>query len=130
MSSTSEPATPMVGIRSMGLALESLIGFENAGNEFCLVPEYQLRNLVEVSNDRFKANTERIEKFRKLLRETEGARTEKRGKDGGDWEDAQIRRERKRAEGLKKAQIMKQNAKEDTTLLDEAPESVFSEQNT
>jgi len=119
----------MVGVRSMGLALESVIGFESGGKEFCLVPEYQLKNLVEVSNDRFKENTKRIEKFRMLLR-TESESSEKRSKDGGEWEDAQVRRKRKKAEGLKKAQIMKQSAKEDTTLLDEDPESGFLEQNT
>jgi tRNA wybutosine-synthesizing protein 3 len=67
--SNSELATPMVGIRSMGLALESVIGFERGGKQLCMVPEYQLGNLVEISNDRFKENIKRIERFRSFLQE-------------------------------------------------------------
>ncbi|KAE9380377.1 hypothetical protein N431DRAFT_362000, partial [Stipitochalara longipes BDJ] len=130
ISSNSEPATPMVGVRSMGLALETVIGFESGGQEFCIVPEYQLRNLVEVSNDRFKENTKRIERFRSLLRETRSERPEKRSKSGGEWEDTQVRRERKKVEGLKKAQMMKQSANQDTTVFEEIPGVGFLEQNT
>ena len=57
----------MVGIRSMGLALESVIGFENEGREICMVPEWQLKHLVEISNQRFVENTKRIGRFRTLL---------------------------------------------------------------
>jgi len=93
----------MVGIRSMGLALESIIGFEENGMEICMVPEWQLKTLLEISNERFLENSKRIERFRLLLKELGGAAQEiGRGKDG--WEDAQVRRERKRAEGLKRSQ--------------------------
>lgn len=98
----------MVGIRSMGLALESVIGFECRGKEICMVPEYQLENLVELSNDRFKENSKRIERFRTLLRGPGKAGPGKKG-DIEVWEDAQARKARKKAEGLKKAQLMKQS---------------------
>lgn len=103
-----EPAMPMVGIRTMGLSLESLIGFEKGGEEICMIPEWQLQNLVEVSNQRFVENTKRIERFRVLLKEIEGEVAKKQG-ENGDWEDAQARKERKRAEGLERAKALKQN---------------------
>lgn len=97
-----EPPTPMVGIRCMGLALASVVGFERAGIEYCMVPEWQLRSLVEVVNQRFGENAKRIERFRRLLREmmSGGEGKKKMGGEGGEWEDAGVRRERKRREGL------------------------------
>ncbi|KAF4635911.1 hypothetical protein G7Y89_g2187 [Cudoniella acicularis] len=79
-SSFAEQPTPMVGIRSMGLALESLIGFEHDGQELCTVPEWQLKNLLEISNDRFVENTKRIERFRTLLKDFSGGAHEARRK--------------------------------------------------
>jgi tRNA wybutosine-synthesizing protein 3 len=118
-SSSPEPATPMVGIRSMGLALASVIGFERDGKQLCMVPEYQLGNLVAISNVRFKENTKRIERFGSLLREM--------GKDGEEWEDAQVRRERKRAEGLKKARLRKQSTHQETNDAEDLPDIGFLE---
>jgi tRNA wybutosine-synthesizing protein 3 len=121
----------MVGIRSMGLALESVIGFESRGKEICIVPEYQLESLVEISNDRFKENTKRMERFRALLRKRSSTGPEKQGKrDGEEWEDAQVRRERKKAEGLKKAQMMKLSAQGEPGLTSEMPDISFLEQDT
>lgn len=99
----------MVGIRSMGLALESVIGFQRDNRLLCMVPEWQLRNLIEISNQRFIENTKRIERFRVLLKEIAGQTVQERrkGKYGGEWEDTQTRRERKRAEGLERAQRLK-----------------------
>jgi len=98
----------MVGIRSMGLALESIVGFKYEGKPICMLPEYQIRNLLQVANERFKENTKRIERFRTLLKELsqQGGDVGAKGKgaDGGDWEDAEARKARKRAEGLEKAQ--------------------------
>lgn len=100
----------MVGIRSMGLALESLIGFESDGQGICFVPESQLKVLLEVSNDRFVENTKRMERFRLLLKETGHVQqeTRRKGMDGDEWEDPQARRERKRAEGLKISEAARQ----------------------
>ena len=98
----------MVGIRSMGLSLESIIGFETNGELRCLTPEWQLRHLVEVSNERFKENVKRIERFRGLLSEMVGGKEEKRkGKDGEEWEDKDMRRERKMMEGKAKAEAVR-----------------------
>lgn len=107
-SSSSELATPMVGVRSMGLALESVVGYEYEGVETCMVPEWQLKNLVKISNQRFVENTKRIERFKCLLKEL----TEDKGEvvkigDQGEWEDKEARRRRKRAEGLKRREEMK-----------------------
>ncbi|KAJ5051844.1 uncharacterized protein L3040_001614 [Drepanopeziza brunnea f. sp. 'multigermtubi'] len=120
-SSAAEPPTPMVGIRSMGLALESVVGFESAGRVYCMVPEWQLRTLLEISNQRFVENAKRIERFRSLLKEMsgDGSREEKRkGQDGAEWEDAGARRERKRKEGLERAEEMRKagQAKKDSGL--------------
>ena len=95
-----------------------------------MVPEHQLRNLVEVSNDRFKENTKRIERFQSLLPEIGSGAQEKRSKQGEGWEDTQVRSERKKAEGLKKAQRMKQSAHQETKIPEEVPGVGFSEQNT
>ncbi|KAH7412670.1 methyltransferase TYW3-domain-containing protein [Cadophora sp. MPI-SDFR-AT-0126] len=126
-SSTSEPPTPMVGIRSMGLALESVIGLESEGTEICMVPEWQLRHLVEVSNQRFVENTKRIERFRALLMEMSVSGSElgkdgKKGENGGEWEDAALRRERKRAEGLRRAEEARQARESNETITQSAEE--------
>ncbi|TVY26990.1 tRNA wybutosine-synthesizing protein 3-like protein [Lachnellula hyalina] len=67
-----EQATPMVGVRSMGLALESIIGYEEGGSGICMVPEAQLGMLLRVGNERFVENGRRIARFRGLLKEREG----------------------------------------------------------
>ncbi|TVY54006.1 tRNA wybutosine-synthesizing protein 3, partial [Lachnellula cervina] len=66
-----EQATPMVGIRSMGLALESIVGCEEGGSGVCMVPEGQLGLLLRVGNQRFVENGRRIARFRGLLEELE-----------------------------------------------------------
>jgi tRNA wybutosine-synthesizing protein 3 len=87
-----------------------LVGFEIDGKGVAIIPDSHLKKLVEIANERFKENTKRIERFRTLLKEigTEtGERVKGKGQDSEEWEDAQARRERKRAEGLKKAEGMK-----------------------
>ncbi|CZT00977.1 related to DUF207 domain protein [Rhynchosporium agropyri] len=107
-SGNNEPPIPMVGIRSMGLALESVIGFEDQGREICMVPEWQLRHMIEVSNQRFVENTKRIERFRTLLLEmSESGMGKERKGDGREWEDAGARRERKKAEGMRRAEELR-----------------------
>ncbi|KAH6667528.1 methyltransferase TYW3-domain-containing protein [Halenospora varia] len=117
LTSSTEQPTPMVGIRSMGLALESIIGFEHNGQEICTVPEWQLGNLLEISNDRFVENTKRIERFRALLKDLSGGAQEgrRKGQEGEKWEDPQSRRERKRAEGLRMKEASSKAAKNNDT---------------
>ena len=103
ISSTGEPATPMVAVRSMGLGLESLIGYEYENRQLCNVTEGHLRTLIELSNERFGENTKRISRFRTLLKKLSSEETgdvKRKGQDGEEWEDPEVRRERKRAEGL------------------------------
>lgn len=134
VSATSDPPSPMVAVRSQGMSLESIIGCAipsatalNETEEVCTVPESNLRVLVALSNERFQENTRRIERFRTLLREGLRKQAEggvKKGKDGEVWEDADARRERKKAEGLKmreEARARKQAlAAESTYVVDEA----------
>ncbi|QSZ34631.1 hypothetical protein DSL72_007485 [Monilinia vaccinii-corymbosi] len=111
VSTTSETATPMVGIRCMGLTLESLVGVYHAvsGEGVCLVSEGQLGTLMRIANERFEENTRRIERFRGLLRAAMDPVERRRvGENGEDWEDAQARKERKRAEGLRRARELKE----------------------
>lgn len=95
--------TPMVAIRTMGLAFESLVGRQVDGRRRRLVsPEY-LRTVVRIANERFVENAKRIERFRAAFRDAvEGASAPRRNPEGGEWEDAAARRERKRAEGLRR----------------------------
>jgi len=109
ISATKEPATPMVAVRCMGLTLESLVGYHFEGEGICNVPESDLATLLAISNERFDENEDRIARFRTLLRDminTDGVEKRK-GDHGEQWEDPQARRERKRAEGLKKRQQAK-----------------------
>ncbi|KAK7432800.1 hypothetical protein QQZ08_000662 [Neonectria magnoliae] len=96
-------ATPMVAIRSMGLAFESLVGQQVNGSRRRLVsPEY-LQTLVQIANERFAENTKRIERFRTAFRDVvTGVPAPRLNPEGKEWEDPASRRERKRAEGLRK----------------------------
>lgn len=95
-------AFPMVAVRSAGLSLSSLIGFcddhTSAGGIRAMVSEEYLHNLLEIANDRFKANQERVARFRTQVLQ------EKRGKDGAvpnsTWETREARRSRLRSLGL------------------------------
>ncbi|KAI6369997.1 hypothetical protein MCOR25_004339 [Pyricularia grisea] len=117
-------ATPMVAIRSMGLGLESIVGTLAAGRLHSIVsPEY-LAMLVRISNERFRQNAERIERFRLALKEEFGDKKQT-GKPG--WEDAAARRERKKAEGLRrrdevaKEREQSESANGNSDIADEQP---------
>jgi tRNA wybutosine-synthesizing protein 3 len=62
---------PMVAVRTSGLALESIIGYledgEDVNNIRCVVSEGYLRMVVGMINQRFEANTERTLRFRDHL---------------------------------------------------------------
>lgn len=98
----------MVAVRSMGLSLESLIGFEGAdGRRRRIVPPEYLAMLLQISNERFVENTKRIERFRAAFKEAvleprASGVTGRLNPEGKQWEDAATRRERLRAEGLKR----------------------------
>ncbi|KAM4065348.1 methyltransferase TYW3 domain-containing protein [Hirsutella rhossiliensis] len=95
-----QPATPMVAIRSLGLGFESLIGYETPGGQRCwLVSADLLETLRAVADERFSENTRRIERFRAAFLDAVRAPESMAGR---EWEDAATRRERKRAEGLRR----------------------------
>ena len=103
-------ASPMVAVRTSGLALESIIGYleEGEGSEDvrCIVTEGYLQIIVGLINERFEANTERIIRFRRhLLDDSPGGKLPKNDAEG--WEDADTRRQRKRAEGLHRSQELR-----------------------
>ncbi|KAF6219602.1 hypothetical protein HO133_004071 [Letharia lupina] len=105
-------AFPMVAIRTAGLAFESLVGLipnrtqdREDGAEIeehvtCIVSEEYLELLVNIANERFKTNAERIQRFEQdLFKREEGL--------GQAWEDSNCRQERKRAEGLEQQQTLR-----------------------
>lgn len=120
-----QQAIPMVAIRSMGLGLESIIGMQTAGKlQRIVTPEY-LAMLVRISNDRFQQNADRIERFRLALAEEFGGGRKQTVKP--DWEDADARKERKKAEGMRRRDEVareREKSKEfdgSTNTLDEQP---------
>ncbi|KAI1006427.1 hypothetical protein K3495_g1796 [Podosphaera aphanis] len=113
LSSDSDPATPMVGIRSKGLALESIVGLEVSGQEVCIVDEWYLRGLLAQANQRFLDNARRIKRFQALLIEMVNK------SDTKAWEDPETRRQRKRREGLERAKRIKDIGKSDVDDISE-----------
>jgi tRNA wybutosine-synthesizing protein 3 len=111
----------------MGLSLESIIGYAHDSWEkpTCTTSEESLETLVEQANHRFIENTKRIERFRSLLKKLsseDSSAVKKKGQEGGKWEDPQVRRERKRAEGLAKSQQMRSSQPEGSSEnVQEAP---------
>lgn len=93
---------PIVAIRTMGLGFESLIGFQQNGKRQPMVEMPYLETLVELSNTRFVENKKRIERFRVGFQNLISNRKLGGQKKPEGWEDAEARRARKRAEGLKR----------------------------
>lgn len=110
-----EAATPIVAIRSMGLSLESLIGAQTGAEVESTVSSEYLRTLIGISNERFAENTKRIQRFRAAMAEV---MEPVRKKDGTEWEDAEARRQRKKAEGLRRKAELQSQPRD--TELDEA----------
>jgi len=64
-----KPVTPMVAVRTNGLAVDSIIGYADDGEQlFSLVTDSYLQSLIHIANERFLSNSERIDRFRQLLR--------------------------------------------------------------
>ena len=101
--------TPMVAIRSNGLALDSIVGFVDAeGQPTCIVSEAHLSLLTGLANERFTTNTERIQRFRdSLLAAYAQSQSTSAEQSSDKYEDAAMRRERKRAEGLARQEAIK-----------------------
>jgi tRNA wybutosine-synthesizing protein 3 len=118
----------MVAIRTMGLAFESLVGQQVDGHRQRIVsPEY-LQTLVEIANERFAESKKRIERFQNAFRDAISAPVPRRNPEGQEWEDAAARRERKRAEGLRKKAELKVKQEADTSKGKEVNEREEEEQ--
>ncbi|KAK3709398.1 hypothetical protein LTR37_010959 [Vermiconidia calcicola] len=114
------PSTPMVAVRSSGLALDSIVGFQCddpstpwANQITPMVSESYLRTLVHVSNERFQMNEVRKQRFREAFLERVGFRDMpledsnfRDYKPRSAYEPAAVRRERKRREGLARKEKM------------------------
>lgn len=91
----------MVAVRSTGYSFDSIIGYQNEhGENVLLVDERYLETLVAIANDRFRINAERIARFRKALMDAFRPCAVVGGSKNLDWEDAEVRKQRKREEGL------------------------------
>lgn len=112
-----EGPSPVVAVRSSGLSLESVIGYCDEEDDSSaepvirsLVTEEYLEMLLAMSNERFGINAERRERFRASLLEScssvQGQSATGKAKSKSDWEDPVARRERKRAEGLRRKRFL------------------------
>ncbi|KAK6440949.1 hypothetical protein LTR95_002819 [Oleoguttula sp. CCFEE 5521] len=101
ISSINADGMVMVAVRTAGLAFDSIIGFANDTRPHSLmVTEQYLRTLIAVANARFVVNEERKGRFREAL--LHAVSKPAHGEKGDEWEPADARRERKRAEGLQR----------------------------
>lgn len=80
-----------------------------------MVNEEYLCMLVAVATEKFKINKQRTEKLRELLTKEFGADSAKYKSTEGEaeWEDKEVRRARKRAEGLLRKEALQRNAQKD-----------------
>jgi tRNA wybutosine-synthesizing protein 3 len=111
----------MVAVRSAGYSFDSIIGYQDGeGRKIALVDERYLRILVDIANERFKINTDRISRFRNALLESyqSVASTGKSSKP--DWEDTESRKRRKREEGLARQQALQNETSRDALSTSQA----------
>ncbi|CAK7232426.1 hypothetical protein SBRCBS47491_008264 [Sporothrix bragantina] len=117
------PSMPIVAVRSMGLALASVIGLcrasKTADNDAdvaqCIVTPNYLARLARVADERFVVNRTRTERFRVALveaiekdKEAAADITGAPKKRVENWEDPGARRARKKEEGLRRQAALKQ----------------------
>lgn len=90
----------MIAVRTNGIALDSIIGYEDGhGHVVPMVSEAYLWTLLGVANKRFGINAERRDRLRASLIPCTSASDQ-------DWEPTDIRKQRKREEGLKRQQAL------------------------
>jgi tRNA wybutosine-synthesizing protein 3 len=87
-------STPMVAVRSTGYSFDSIVGYHDEDNRnIPLVDEIYLRTLVDIANDRFRINAERIARFQKALVDISSPAVLLKGQSSKpEWEDADVRR--------------------------------------
>jgi tRNA wybutosine-synthesizing protein 3 len=92
---------PMVAIRSTGYSFDSIIGYQDDhGHNIALVHDTYLRILIGIANERFKVNEQRISRLKEGL--LTRCNPPKNPASKPEWEDPEVRRRRKREEGLAK----------------------------
>jgi tRNA wybutosine-synthesizing protein 3 len=101
-------SNPMIAVRSAGYSFDSIIGYQDGyGHNIAMVDGKYLRTLVNIANERFKINLDRIARFRKALLESYHPETSNTaGLTKPEWEDADARKRRKREEGLARQQAL------------------------
>ncbi|KAK5065158.1 hypothetical protein LTR84_000994 [Exophiala bonariae] len=93
----------MLAIRTAGLAFETVVGTMEGDNELKkIVNEQYLAMCARVVNERFRWNDERRERLRVEIR-----RVRDQLREAAEWEDEDVRRARKRREGLERQQERK-----------------------
>ncbi|KAF1835785.1 hypothetical protein BDW02DRAFT_495102 [Decorospora gaudefroyi] len=109
-------SNPMVAVRSAGYSFDSIVGYQDGnGRNVALVDEKYLRVLVDVANERFKINADRIARFRNALLEACEPKTSSTVASAKpDWEDADARKRRKREEGLARQQALQSRPPQDS----------------
>lgn len=108
-------SNPMVAVRSAGYSFDSIIGYQDGdGSNIALVDDRYLRVLLHIANERFKINLDRIARFRNALLEAHrSGPSHGPGSSKSDWEDAEARKRRKRAEGLARQQALQSQESRD-----------------
>jgi tRNA wybutosine-synthesizing protein 3 len=107
-------STPIVAVRSAGYSFDSIIGYQDGeGRNIALVDERYLRTLVDVTNERFKVNTDRLTRFRNALLESYQSKPSTGASSNPDWEDADARKRRKRKEGLARQKALQDQPPQD-----------------
>ena len=124
LASGNEQATPMVAVRSSGLAFDSIVAAQDDEGQFNrMVTEDYLRTLLEVANQRFKINEERKQRFSQALIGHQPDHTAQMNtglppaasSTISEWEPEDVRRERKRAEGLMRREKLRKQPDEHTS---------------
>lgn len=101
----------MTALRSSGLAFDCIIGFANvSGALFPMVSEDYIAALVRLANERFVVNAERKERFRRALLSSVMNHVICTERNEATWEPAEQRRDRKRAEGLRRRDEIREQA--------------------
>ncbi|KAF1991582.1 hypothetical protein K402DRAFT_409737 [Aulographum hederae CBS 113979] len=117
--------TPVVSVRTNGLTFDSIVGYEtNTSSLRTIVDEAYLLHLCLTANERFNENTSRIQRFREALK-SRYQRTSSEKK-GTNWEDSNLRRDRKRQEGLQKQLLLRSfdNASSPSAKVEDSQEHI------
>lgn len=117
--------TPIVAIRTNGLALESILGAQVEDKLVAFVDYAYIAKLWDIAEARFQANTARIKRFQDLMRQAFVEASVSKDK---QWEDEAVRSRRKREEGLQRqALVRKQKEEENAQSKGEESHVIFED---